>query len=186
MPITSTSTFYGYNTDGFTEHFTFPYYVDNSDDILVQTIDLSDGTVIQYFEGTNYTIDANGPQDDFGSYPTGLIINFLNAPVTGLSLIIARKTAKTQITEYVDNNPFTAGSLNHALDKLTTMVQDFTVNFRGISQGPPTSVLESHYIGEWYINSYPQANPPASQYFGWTCVQGGAPGTWKGFGLIQT
>jgi hypothetical protein len=36
--------------------------------------------------------------------------------------------------------------------------------------------------GDWVKNS----EPSASGYFGWVCVTGGTPGTWKGFGVIQT
>lgn len=39
-----------------------------------------------------------------------------------------------------------------------------------------------HVAGDWVKNSAPSAGG----YFGWICVTSGTPGTWKGFGVIQT
>ena len=45
---------------------------------------------------------------------------------------------------------------------------------------PPTT--GAHVFGERVIN----AAPAAGAYSGWVCITGGTPGTWKGFGAIES
>lgn len=53
-------------------------------------------------------------------------------------------------------------------------------HFHGTYIAPPTS-------GTWTRNTVLwRNNPSAGQYIGWVCVMGGTPGTWKGFGMIES
>ena len=49
----------------------------------------------------------------------------------------------------------------------------------GFSSAPTTGLWAK---GDIVLNS----SPDAGEYLGWVCVTGGSPGTWKGFGLIQS
>ena len=41
--------------------------------------------------------------------------------------------------------------------------------------------------GTWKLgDKFYNRNPLATEYLGWTCVSAGTPGTWKGFGVVQT
>lgn len=51
--------------------------------------------------------------------------------------------------------------------------------YYGSATAAPTT--GTHNVGDWVKNSA----PAAQGYFGWVCVTAGAPGTWKGFGVIQ-
>lgn len=50
----------------------------------------------------------------------------------------------------------------------------------GLGTNPPG-------YGEWNVGDIVyNSNPTAGSYVGWVCVTAGSPGTWKGFGLIQS
>lgn len=51
--------------------------------------------------------------------------------------------------------------------------------FHGAMTAAPTT--GTWVRGDFVLNS----EPSATGYWGWTCVTGGSPGTWKGFGVIQ-
>ena len=67
---------------------------------------------------THYTVSAAGT-------PGGGNVTFGSAPPTGVgNVFIRRVTAKTQSSDYVENDPFTAATLENNLDKLTQIQQD--------------------------------------------------------------
>ena len=67
---------------------------------------------------THYTVSAAGT-------PGGGNVTFGSAPPTGVgNVFIRRVTAKTQASDYVENDPFTAATLENNLDKLTQVTQD--------------------------------------------------------------
>ncbi len=47
-----------------------------------------------------------------------------NIPVSGETVVLLRTTARTQLTDYVANDPFPAATHEDALDKLTFIVQE--------------------------------------------------------------
>ena len=55
-------------------------------------------------------------------------------------------------------------------------------NLRG--QGSTSPAAGTFYVGDTWLNTAPAAG--GSSYMGWVCTTAGSPGTWKGFGLIQT
>lgn len=71
----------------------------------------------------------------------------------------------------------------HTIDPLLRIALDSLVDqlFREqvkYASGPPM-------IGTWKRSDYfVNDTPSAGGYFGWVCVAGGTPGTWKGFGAI--
>ena len=51
--------------------------------------------------------------------------------------------------------------------------------YHGAAAAAPTAGTFAR--GDWVKNS----TPSATGFFGWVCVTGGTPGTWKGFGEIE-
>ncbi len=67
---------------------------------------------------THYTVSGAGVAG-------GGNVTFGSAPPTGTgNVFIRRVTAKTQASDYVENDPFTAATLENNLDKLTQIQQD--------------------------------------------------------------
>ncbi len=77
------------------------------------------------------------------------------------------------------NNPDNAnGSYLLALNEGGGMVKMPTNKYSEGTAAPTT--------GTWSQGDYRRnTTPSAGGYFGWVCVTGGTPGTWKGYGLIQ-
>jgi hypothetical protein len=174
MSVVSQVTSISYAADGTNRTFGFPYYFINQDDLLVQQTTPA-GTVINNTLNTDYLI--SGTPNIQGDYPSGanVVFNLSAVPAGGNTVFIGRHTDKTQLINYIDNSPFTADSLNHALDKLTLEIQEILTNFGGIAIGPPSG---SYPVGTWWIN----ANPIAGGPFGWVvCTDGYA----HPFGLIS-
>jgi hypothetical protein len=70
--------------------------------------------------GTGYTVTGGGGL-------TGSIVTTSPVPATS-RVVITRNTAKTQLTSYVTGDRFPASSHEKALDKLTMLAQEATVN----------------------------------------------------------
>lgn len=182
MSISSTISIKIYIPNGSIQDFAFPYYVNNISDIKV----MNRAGPIVYVLGTDYVI--NDIPDNFGSFPLGLTVHFLVAPpsVSGAAIMITRKTELIQSVQFINNDPFTAESLNHALNRIVLMIQDqmpgiLDSSFKGAAFGPPTGGLVIYAAGDWFKNAIPTN---INQPFGWICVGPGAPGVWHPFGNI--
>lgn len=91
---------------------------------------------------THYTVTGAGN-------PTGGNVVFVTAPASGAEVVILRKVANTQTTNYVENDPFPAESHEDALDRRTIVAQqqqeaiDRSLKFRETEQNLPTARLPS-------------------------------------------
>jgi len=178
MSVTSITSSQLYLADGSTTTFPFLNYFINQQDLLVQSID-GVGNVTTYNLNSDFVV--TGTPNAIGDYPTGANIVFNVAPIAGLQLQIQRITNRTQDVVFFNNGPLTADVLNHALDKLTLLVQEgFIEGYKGTALGPPTSSTILYLQGDWYKNS----NPTPGYVWGWTCTTGGSPGIWVPFGPI--
>ena len=65
-------------------------------------------------------------------------------------------------------------------DQINLLAEGKQVAYYGARTAVPTS--GKHSRGDWFKNS----EPSAAGYFGWVCTASGEPGTWKGFGVIQS
>lgn len=79
-------------------------------------------------------------------------------------------------TFYKDNKVIGTETCNNFYDQHTYLPQRKI----GISGSIP--IYSIWNVGDIVYNS----NPTAGSYVGWVCVTAGTPGTWKGFGLIQS
>jgi len=115
MTVSSTESRIGYNGNGATTVFAFPYrFLTNTD--LVVTLVQADTTQVVQTLNTDYTVSGAG--DDAGGTVTMVV-----APATGQQLIIVRDIELTQETDYISGDPFPAETHETALDKLTMISQ---------------------------------------------------------------
>ena len=115
MTVSTTESRIGYNGNGATTAFAFPYrFLANAD--LVVTLVRADTTQVVKVLNTDYTVTGAG--DDAGGTVTMMV-----APATGQQLVIVRDVPLTQETDYISGDPFPAESHETALDKLTMISQ---------------------------------------------------------------
>lgn len=115
MTVSTTESRIGYNGNGATTAFAFPYrFLTNAD--LVVTLVRADTTQVVQTLNTDYTVTGAG--DDAGGTVTMVV-----PPATGQQLVIVRDVPLTQETDYISGDPFPAESHETALDKLTMISQ---------------------------------------------------------------
>ena len=115
MTVSTTESRIGYNGNGATTVFAFPYrFLANAD--LVVTLVRADTTQVVQTLNTDYTVTGAG--DDAGGTVTMVV-----PPATGQQLVIVRDVPLTQETDYISGDPFPAESHETALDKLTMISQ---------------------------------------------------------------
>ena len=182
MAVSSLISYVIYTPDGAQTSFSFPYYLYSISDLQVIN---KDGT--EYGLVTDFFLSES--PDAFGSYPSGVTINFHFAP-PAVDLLIQRRTSKVQDIEFTDNGPFTAAAVNHALDHLVLMIQDTqpgifaSGSFKGMAFAPPTGITQLYVNGDWFKNADLRTTPAENQPWGWVCVGAGTPGSWVAFGGI--
>jgi len=115
MTVSTTESRIGYNGNGATTVFAFPYrFLTNTD--LVVTLVQADTTQVVQTLNTDYTVTGAG--DDAGGTVTMVV-----PPATGQQLILVRDVPLTQETDYISGDPFPAETHERALDKLTMISQ---------------------------------------------------------------
>lgn len=115
MTVSTTESRIGYNGNGATTAFAFPYrFLTNTD--LVVTLVRADTTQVVQTLNTDYTVTGAG--DDAGGTVTMVV-----PPATGQQLVIVRDVPLTQETDYISGDPFPAETHERALDKLTMISQ---------------------------------------------------------------
>lgn len=115
MTVSTTESRIGYNGNGATTVFAFPYrFLTNTD--LVVTLVRADTTQVVQTLNTDYTVTGAG--DDAGGTVTMVV-----PPATGQQLILVRDVPLTQETDYISGDPFPAETHERALDKLTMISQ---------------------------------------------------------------
>lgn len=115
MTVSTTESRIGYNGNGATTVFAFPYRFLESTDLTVILV-LATGTQVTKMLTTDYTVTGAG--DEAGGSVTMLV-----APASGQQLIIVREVPLTQETDYISGDPFPAETHERALDKLTMISQ---------------------------------------------------------------
>ena len=115
MTVSSTTNKVSYSGNGSTTIFayTFKIFADADLDVYIRS---SAGTETLKTLTTDYTVSNAGVEG-------GGNVTFGTAPATGETVVIQRKLALTQGTDYVENDPFPAESHEEALDRLTFIVQ---------------------------------------------------------------
>lgn len=137
MTVQTTASRADYTGNGSTTVFSVPFYFIDQTHILVLRTQISTGVVTTLALTTNYTVSGVGVS-------TGGSITCLVAPTADQKISILRNIPLTQLTHYVENDPFPAASHETALDKLTMEVQQVNeVAARALQLSPNTSGVSS-------------------------------------------
>jgi hypothetical protein len=116
MTVQTTTSRADYTGNGSTVAFTVPFYFLDNSHIVVYRTQISTGVVSTLALTTDYTASGAGS----GS---GGTVTCVTAPTTDQRISILRNVPLTQLTHYVDNDPFPAASHEKALDQLTMEIQ---------------------------------------------------------------
>jgi len=96
------------------------------------------------------------------------------------SLIYAKNMNRAIIK---DNEGFDVGNVNKfVIADIIELITDRNMKMRNTTWGTSIPTTGSYRVGDIVNNAYPSNG----EYIGWVCTGVGTPGTWKGFGLIQT
>ncbi|MBR8224074.1 right-handed parallel beta-helix repeat-containing protein [Burkholderia ambifaria] len=115
MTVTSSIQDASYATDGSTTSFPTGFYFLNQNDVFVDKID-SNGARTPLMIGTDYSVNGAGMENG-GTVTTNI------AYAAGSTLHLYRLVPVTQETEFQQNDPFPAKTVEKALDKLTMIAQ---------------------------------------------------------------
>ena len=119
MTVSSTTTRKSANGDGSNDEFPYDFKIFDDDDITVIIRTDSTGAETVKTKTTHYTVSGVGSASGGNvTFTSG------NIPASGETVVLLRTTARTQLTDYVANDPFPAESHEDALDKLTFITQE--------------------------------------------------------------
>lgn len=119
MTVSSTTTKRSANGDGSNATFSYNFKIFDEDDISVIIRTNSTGAEVTKTKTTHYTVTGVG-----SATGGNVVFTSGNIPVTGETVVLLRATARTQLTDYVANDPFPAATHEDALDKLTFIAQE--------------------------------------------------------------
>lgn len=119
MTVSSTTTRNSYSGNGSTTEFAYGFKIFDDDDITVVIRTVATGVETTKTKTTHYTVSGVGSGSGGNvTFTSG------NVPATGETVVLLRTTARTQLTDYVANDPFPADTHEDALDKLTFITQE--------------------------------------------------------------
>ena len=156
MPVEANTFEYTYIGDGVAVEFQFPSRFLSSDDLIVSI----DGA--EQSQSTYIVVGAGAAN---GGY-----ITFLTPPSNGTSVLILRKPAASQLTDFVNGQTVLEGTLDNALDRLT-MVDQYalrtltrTVRLGDLDESTdmtlPAKAFRSSKVFGFDINGAPEARDP--------------------------
>lgn len=114
--ISTTTSRVAYSGNGVTTAFSFPYYFEDEDDLVVISRITSTGAETVKTITTHYTVSGAGS----GS---GGTVTMLTAPASGTKLTIYRSPAALQPTDISTNEELPDEDIELALDRLTLIAQ---------------------------------------------------------------
>ena len=117
MTISTTTRIVTHDGNGVAVNFTYPFKIADQVDLLVY---LKSGSVfVLKTLGTDYSVSGVGD-------PAGGTVAFVTPPASATGNVrFLRRTALTQLVDYITNDDFPAEIHEAALDKLTMAVQDY-------------------------------------------------------------
>lgn len=147
MTVTSTNQKVQFNGDGSTTVFAYNFKIFAQTDLSV-ILRSAAGTETTQQLTTNYTVSGVGEASG-GNVTMGV------APPSGTTLTILRVQPNLQGLDLVPNDPFPAGSMEDALDKLTFMVQTHDEEIGRSIKASPTNVISG---SEFTVSATDRAN----------------------------
>ena len=119
MTVSSATTRNSYSGNNSTDVFAYGFKIFDDDDITVIIRTDSTGAETTKTKTTHYTVSGVGSSSGGNvTFTSG------NIPASGETVVLLRTTARTQLTDYVPNDPFPAATHEDALDKLTFIAQE--------------------------------------------------------------
>ena len=119
MTVSSTTTKKSASGDGSNDTFSYNFKIFDDDDITVIIRTDSTGAETTKTKTTHYTVTGVGSASG-----GNVVFTTGNIPAATETVVLLRTTARTQLTDYVANDPFPAATHEDALDKLTFIVQE--------------------------------------------------------------
>lgn len=119
MTVSSTTTRKSAGGDGSNDTFGYDFKIFDDDDITVIIRTDSTGAETTKTKTTHYTVTGVGSASG-----GNVVFTSGNIPASGETVVLLRTTARTQLTDYVPNDPFPAATHEDALDKLTFIAQE--------------------------------------------------------------
>ena len=119
MTVSSTTTRKSASGDGSNDTFGYDFKIFDDDDITVIIRTDSTGAETTKTKTTHYTVTGVGSASG-----GNVVFTSGNIPASGETVVLLRTTARTQLTDYVPNDPFPAATHEDALDKLTFIAQE--------------------------------------------------------------
>ena len=119
MTVSTTVSNVSYSANDDQTIFPYPFKIFADGDLLVILRNSTTGVETTQTLDSDYTVTNAGVE-------TGGNVVFAVAPSSGNVVFIRRNIPATQLTDYVENDPFPAESHEDALDKLTMLVQQNT------------------------------------------------------------
>jgi hypothetical protein len=116
MTISTTTSRVDYTGNGVTTAFAVPFAFFGASELTVIQRVIATGAETTLALSTNYTVSG-------GNGSTGTVTAVV-APAATVQWTILRSTARTQLVDYVPNDPFPAETHERALDRLTAQVQE--------------------------------------------------------------
>lgn len=116
MTISAALNRFSYAGNGVTTAFSFPAKFLANADLVVLLVNNSTGVSVTQTLTTHYTVTGAGAD-------AGGTVTMVTAPATGYTLVIYGDPAVSQTTDFVDNDPLPAASIENALDKLTILAR---------------------------------------------------------------
>jgi len=147
MTVTSTNQKVQFNGNGSTTVFAYNFKIFASSDLSVILRSAAGTETVQQLT-TNYTVSGVG-ETSGGNVTMG------TAPPSGTTLTILRVQPNLQGLDLVPNDPFPAGSMEDALDKLTFMVQTHDEEIGRSIKASKTNVISG---SEFTVSATDRAN----------------------------
>jgi len=147
MTVTSTNQKVQFNGTGSTTVFAYNFKIFAQTDLSV-ILRSAAGTETPQQLTTKYTVSGVGEA-------SGGNVTMGTAPPAGTTLTILRVQPNLQGLDLVPNDPFPAGSMEDALDKLTFMVQTHDEEIRRSIKASPTNVISG---SEFTVSATDRAN----------------------------
>ena len=147
MTVTSTNQKIQFNGNGSTTVFAYNFKIFASSDLSVILRSAAGTETVQQLT-TNYTVSGVGEA-------SGGNVTMGTAPASGTTLTILRVQPNLQGLDLVPNDPFPAGSMEDALDKLTFMVQTHDEEIGRSIKASKTNVIAD---SEFTVSATDRAN----------------------------
>lgn len=121
MTVATSTSSNSYAGNGSLTSFAYAFKIFADSDLLVTLVTDATGAEVTQTLTTDYTVTGAG-SDSGGNVVLG------TAPASGVTVVIRRVLPLTQTTNYVPNDPFPAEAHEDALDKVTMLAQQNSVD----------------------------------------------------------